>query len=233
MKRFFATLHNDIRLQWRSGFYVATAFVTLFWAAILSQLRSFDFTPLLPSMLIGNLAVSTFYFVAAIVLLEKDEGSLIALRVTPLPLGEYLLSKVISLSIPALVETLALALLIAGWQINWLLLIVCTLLASAIYVLIGFAVVQRYRGINEFLLPSGMLVGLLWLPLMARMAGVMLPWYTPHPMNPAFWLATAVVVPQPWLNELWAALIGILAVAGCVLWARQSYAQAGLQQGES
>ncbi|MFN8442180.1 MAG: hypothetical protein U0175_15470 [Caldilineaceae bacterium] len=232
MKRFWVTFQNDLRVQWRSGFYAATLFVTLFWVAILSQLQAFDFTSLLPSMLIGNLAVSTFYFVAALVLLEKDEGSLTALRVTPLRLKEYLLSKVLSLTIPALLETLVLTALIAGWQVNWLLLIGCILLTSTIYVLVGFAVVQRYRGINEFLLPSGLLVGLLWLPLMVRGAGILLPWYTPHPLNPAFWLVNAALVPQPWITTLLAIGVGLLALVICAAWAQRSYSQAGMQGGE-
>lgn len=223
MTRLFATLQNDIRVQWRSGFYAATAFVTIFWAAILSQLRSFDFTPLLPSLLIGNLAVSTFYFAAALVLLEKDEGSQTALRVTPLRLDEYLVSKIVSLTIPALIETVAIALLIAGWQMQWLLLILCTLLASAVYILVGIASAQRYRGINEFLLPSGMLIALLWLPLMLRMVGIVLPWYVPHPLNPAFWLANATIDPQPLHTEIFALLLGIVAWILCAAWANRSY----------
>ena len=39
MKRLLATLRTDVRLQFRNGFYYATAFVVALWVLLFSQLH--------------------------------------------------------------------------------------------------------------------------------------------------------------------------------------------------
>ncbi|MBR9990063.1 MAG: ABC transporter permease, partial [Gemmatimonadetes bacterium] len=76
MRRLRATLLCDVRLQLRNGFYYATAFMLLVWALILAWLPAADLRWILPPLVLGNLVINTFYFLAALVLLEHDEGSL-------------------------------------------------------------------------------------------------------------------------------------------------------------
>jgi fluoroquinolone transport system permease protein len=170
MSRLRATLLADATLQLRNGFYAATAFVGAVWAAILLQAPPFDWRWLLPPLAVGNLLLSTFYFMGALVLLEKDEGTLTALVVTPLRIGEYLLSKVATLTALALAETLLIVALATGGRFDLPPLLLGTALAAALYCLAGFVAVARYDSINTFLLPSGAYVALLWLPLPAYMA---------------------------------------------------------------
>jgi fluoroquinolone transport system permease protein len=165
MSRLLATVRCDLRLQIRNGFYAATLFITVFWAAILLRAGALDLRWLLPPMLIG-----TFFFIGALVLLEKGEGTLTAQVVTPLRVGEYLSAKLITLSGLALAETLILVPVIAGWRFDALLLIAGVVLAAALYCLFGFIAAARHTAINEYLLPSGVYVAGLWLPLLAYMA---------------------------------------------------------------
>jgi fluoroquinolone transport system permease protein len=119
-----------------------------------------------PPVLLENLVINAFYFMAGMVLLEKGEGTLEAQVVTPLRPGEYLLSKVISLGLLSLLESLLIVVVVSGFDFNWPLLILGILLLIAMYGLYGFYVVARYDSISEFILPSTMWVIWFSLPLL-------------------------------------------------------------------
>jgi fluoroquinolone transport system permease protein len=217
MSRLFATVRCDLRLQIRNGFYAATLFISAFWAAILLQAGALDLRWLLPPMVIGNLLIGTFFFIGALVLLEKGEGTLTAQVVTPLRVGEYLSAKLITLSGLALAETLILVPVIAGWRFDALLLVAGVLLAAALYCLFGFVAVARYTAINEYLLPSGVYITGLWLPLLAYMAQWR-PWLLYlHPFSaPLALVEAAFGAAAPWqivyglaYSALWIALLSI------------------------
>jgi fluoroquinolone transport system permease protein len=199
MYRLATTIYCDMTLQFRNGFYAATAFVTILWALILMQIGTFDLRWLLPPLVVGNLMVGTFAFIGGLVLLERDEGSLTAQAVTPLRIGEYLTSKLVTLTLLAVLETLAIVFLIVGWHFNAFLLVAGTILAAAIYGLAGFIAVARYDSINEYLLPSGMYIALLWLPLVAYL-GQWRPWILYlHPLAaPLLLVEAAFVAIPPW-----------------------------------
>jgi fluoroquinolone transport system permease protein len=198
MNRLLSTIRCDITLQLRNGFYAATIFVTLLWALILFQIGTLDLRWLLPPLVVGNLMVGTFSFIGGLVLLERGEGSLTAQVVTPLRISEYLTSKVVTLALLAVVETLVIVLLMAGWRFNALLLIVGAALAAAIYCLAGFIAVARYDSINEYLLPSGMYVAALWIPLIAYI-GQSRPWILYlHPLFAPLLLVEASFVTLTW-----------------------------------
>ena len=169
MKRLLATLRTDVRLQFRNGFYHATAFVVALWALLFSQLRvgpgGLDLGWLLPVFVLDTMVINSFFFIGGLVLLEKDEGTLQAQVVTPLRAWEYLASKVITLTALALAQYLFIAVLFYGVGFGVLLLVAGVALASTIYVLVGFVSVVRYSSINEYLLPSALYVGVLLLPL--------------------------------------------------------------------
>jgi len=88
MNRLVATMSCDVRLQVRNGFYWAVAFLLAILVVLITQLPSFDWGPVLPPLVLGNLVTATFFFVAALVLLEKGEGTLEAQIVTPLRVGD-------------------------------------------------------------------------------------------------------------------------------------------------
>jgi fluoroquinolone transport system permease protein len=217
MSRLFATVRCDLRLQIRNGFYAATLFITAFWAVLLLQAGALDLRWLLPPMVIGNLLIGTFFFIGALVLLEKGEGTLAAQVVTPLRVGEYLSAKLITLSSLALIETMILVPVIAGWRFDALLLVVGVSLAAVLYSLFGFIAVARYTAINEYLLPSGVYIAELWIPLLAYMAQWR-PWLLYlHPFSAPLTLVEAAISPTtPWqimyglaYSALWITLLSI------------------------
>lgn len=154
MNRLLSTARWDASLQYRNGFYFVSAFVAAFFIILLRQFPSVDWSYWWPAIITGNLAINAFYFMAAIVLLEKGEGTLEAQVITPLRPWEILTSKVLTLGLLSLFETLLIIVLVQGVTFNWFLLVTGIAFYVAMLSLYGFFVVARYDSISEFLLPS-------------------------------------------------------------------------------
>ncbi len=166
MKRLMATIQCDIRLQVRNGFYYAVAFLLTAWAILIGRLPEVDWGWLLPALVLGNLSMTTFYFMGGLVLLEKEEGTLETQIVTPLTTREYLASKVITLTALSLVENLVIVGLAYGLGFGWLAMGMGIALAATIYSLVGFVAVARYDSINEYLFPSMLYIVAFSLPFL-------------------------------------------------------------------
>jgi fluoroquinolone transport system permease protein len=210
-----ATLRTDVRLQWRNGFYYAVAFLLSGWIALVSQLPRLDWAAWLPALVLGNLSLGTFMFNAGLVLLEKGEGTLEALTVTPLSPRAYLASKVASLAGLAVVEHVVLVAVVVGADFRLLPLLLGVVSGTAVYCLTGFVAVARYDSIDTFLLPSSLWTAALSLPIL-DFAGL---WTTPlmalHPLQPTLVLLRGSfepLSPQEWAYSLAGATAWIAAL---------------------
>ena len=121
---------------------------------LLKQIGEFDYAVWWPVIILENLVINTFYFMAGLVLLEKGEGTMEAQVVTPLRPWEFMAAKVLSLGLLSLLESLLVVVVVSGVGFNWILLVLGILMLVGIYALYGFFVVSRYDSIGEFILPS-------------------------------------------------------------------------------
>jgi len=183
MSRFLSTLALDARIQFRNGFYAASAFVAVCSIALLSQLSEESATALLPPLLLEAVLTNTFYFVAGLLLLERTEGTLVVQRATPLRDHEYLASKVITLAGLSLVECLSISAFVTGIGPHLFTQALAIMVASALLGLTGIVVVVRYESINQFLLPSVLYTTLLSLPILGYFGAGESVWYLPHPLQ--------------------------------------------------
>lgn len=156
MTRLLSIARWDVSLQFRNGFYYVSAFTAVVMIVLLKQFDGVDFSYWWPAIITGNLTVNSFYFMAGLVLLEKGEGTLEAQIVTPLRPWEILGSKVITLGLLSLFETLVMIVILQGVNFNWFLLVTGVVLYIAMLSLYGFIIVARYDSISEFLMPSAM-----------------------------------------------------------------------------
>jgi len=220
MSRLLSTMRLDARLQVRNGLYHAAGFVALAFVVLLRQFPQLDPSRLWPAIILENLVINSYYFVAGLVLLEKGEGTLEAQVVTPLRKEEYLLSKVATLTALALLETLLLVVLVQGPRFNWAALIGGIVLMVAIYTLYGFVIVSRYDSLNEFLLPSALWTLGFSLPLL-HYFGLSQSWlFYLHPLQAPLVLLRAAFEPiAPW-QILYGLLYGALWI-GVVFWLGQ------------
>lgn len=84
---------------------------------------------LLSALFLTVVCVMAAAYVATLIVYERDQHTLDAMFVSPLRITEYLNSKIVSLTIPVLVEATTLVLVSLGTlEMNWLLLFVGTAL---------------------------------------------------------------------------------------------------------
>ena len=181
----------------------------------------------MPAMVIGNLLIGTFFFLGGLVLLEHDERTPMALRVTPLRFAEYLASKIITLALPAMIETLVIVGLAMNWRFDPWPLVGAISLAITIYCLIGFIAVAHAPSLNAYIIPAGGYSALLWIPLMAQLAGWN-PWFVLlNPLGGPLTLAAAAFEPATVWQKSLAAGFSILWVLLLAAWARKGAGLAG------
>jgi fluoroquinolone transport system permease protein len=186
MSRYASILKWEVIRQYKNGIYFVSLFVLILWITLFSQIKTVPLSSIVPMLILGNLSLTTFYFLAGILLFEKGEGSLEAQVTTPMRSWEYLSTKVFTLSILATLENFIITIALVGWHFNYLPVLLGTFIASCIFCLCGFLSVVRYDSINEFLIPSMLYILLISLPILSGiwMQDAML--WGIHPMYGAF-----------------------------------------------
>jgi len=217
MTGFVTALRWDVVVQARNGFYWATAFLVLAVGGLLRALPEAaraDQAAWVPALQAGNLPITTFFFVAGLILLERDEGTLAALAVTPLSAAAYLASRTVTLTALATLETVAIIWIAFGMRGSWLLLLAGTVALGAMYTGFGAALTTRYGSVNKLLLPAAVIVAALLLPLLPHFGLAPRAPFFLHPIEPPLTLLRAAYLPAG-IGELAYGLCG--SVAWCAV----------------
>jgi fluoroquinolone transport system permease protein len=187
-------LRWDVVVQARNGFYWASAFLVIIISVLLlyvPERARADAGVWVPALLAVNLQITTFFFVAGLMLLERDEGTLHALAVSPLSPSGYLAMRTFSLTGLAAAETIAIVWIGFGTSGSWPLVLGGTAALGVIYTGFGAAVATRYDSVNALLLPASAFVALLLLPLLPHFGlAPRLPFFV-HPLEPPMTLIRA------------------------------------------
>jgi fluoroquinolone transport system permease protein len=150
MTRWLAAVRFDVLLQARHGFYAATAAIVVLLGALLLSIPAAARTRSdlwVPFLIVVNLPITTFFFVCGLILLERDEGTLLALGVSPVTAGQYLAMRMTTLVALALVETLVIVSF--GFSIETpALLIPGAVLLGVMLTGFGAGVSSRYTTVN-------------------------------------------------------------------------------------
>ncbi len=225
MTRLVAEMVLDVRLQVRNRLYaIGIAMAVLLGLAGRYAFPAEALPAALPAFFLLFLGGSTYMFVAAMIMLERGDRTLEAVRITPLRLDEYLTSKVVTLTTFALLES-AIIVVIAYGPIDFDLptLLVGTALLGAINTLLGVAQAAKHETVTDFLFPGAVIVSLvLTLPLFHYLGMWTNPvWYL-IPSRAPLALIAAAFGPIPrweWIYGL--AYSGVWLVIGGALARRQ------------
>lgn len=157
MSRLLALARHDARLQYRYGIYFAYAFVVAFYVFVLTSAA-----PYLPSWAVGVIIYSDpagvgFFFLGALMMLEKAERVRTALATAPISAAEYFAAKVMTLSSMALIACGILLVVVHGAP-NPALLLAGAALTSVAFIGIGVPVALRFRTVNGYLVGAGALL---------------------------------------------------------------------------
>lgn len=162
MKRLTSTMKTDFSVQLRNKLYYIGVGTSILFGIILSQLAHLvELARGVPVVVLLISGGGGLLYVAGLIIMEKDEGTLSAIIVSPLRVHEYLLSKVVTLTFLAIVESIVLigvALLIMSRSVPVAAFNVPMLLAGVaatgiIYTLLGIIISVRYDSITDMIVP--------------------------------------------------------------------------------
>ncbi|MHC1780664.1 MAG: hypothetical protein AB9922_10560 [Bacteroidales bacterium] len=162
--RLLNAIKSDIRFQIKQGFYLIYLIITVMYLVVLSLVPENVLNVALPLVVFSDPSVLGLFFIGGIIMLEKGQGIIQVLVVSPLKTSEYIISKVVSLS---LISTLSGVLLtIFGTKIypDWILLIVSIFLTSSIFTLCGIMINAGCNNVNQYIIKTIPYMLLLVLP---------------------------------------------------------------------
>jgi fluoroquinolone transport system permease protein len=151
--RSLTLIRQDVRLQFRYGIYAAYAVVVALYVTMLLLAG-----PLLPAwvpalIIFTDPAALGFFFLGALLMLEKSEGVRAALAASPVTAADYLTGKMVTLVGMSLVSCVILLPFIHSVP-NPILLLLTVALTAIQYVGIGVPIALRFRTVNEYLVGS-------------------------------------------------------------------------------
>ena len=152
--RILHALRSDMRFQFKQGFYFVYVAIVIMYLIILHYLPTNITGIALPLVVFSDPSVLGMFFIGGIIMLEKGQGLLQVFTVTPLRTTEYLISKVLSLSIVSVMATVALTVFSLYSQVNWVLVILATVLTSGIFTLCGVLITAGCWNVNQYLLKT-------------------------------------------------------------------------------
>ncbi len=149
MKRVKNAIMADIRFQFRQGFYYVYIIIVILYIGILSQLSGKILSYAVPVVIFTDPSVLGFFFIGALIILEKQQGVVDYLVITPLKHTEYIYSKVLSLTVLASVASMTIA-ISSGVEFNVLILLIGVILSSLFFSLVGIIAVAGCRTVNQY-----------------------------------------------------------------------------------
>jgi fluoroquinolone transport system permease protein len=155
----------DIKFQFRHGFYYAYLFVSAVYILLLRFIPGGYRTYAATIMVFSDPGVMGFFFVGGILLLERGQGILDPLFVTPLQPRAFILSKCLSLAVLAVSTSLVILLATFGFSFRALPLVVGVVLSSFIATLAGLGLAARASTLNGYLVASPLFLLPFSLPL--------------------------------------------------------------------
>ena len=171
----------DMRFQAKYGFYFLYAVLTILYVILLFAFPEAWSEKAAALLIFSDPAAMGLFFMGAIVLLEKSQHMPCAFAVSPVCATEYVLAKVVSLSIISLVVAAVLAL--SARMDNLPFVFLGTVLSSIIFTLLGIMVATRITSLNQFILWTVPIEIIGFVPAILHLFGVTPSWLVYYPVN--------------------------------------------------
>jgi fluoroquinolone transport system permease protein len=232
MSRFLSAMKLDVTVQVRTQLYTIGIVAGLIVVVAVSQLAGPEqLAAIIPTLMLLVVGGSTLLYVAALILFEKDEGTLNAIIVSPLRTSEYLWSKIITLTALATLESL---IMIGGAMLlmrvstgltlpNIPLLLTGIVAIGIIYTLIGIVLIVRFDKITDFLIPMSGVAVVLQLPFLYFLGWVKHPLFLLIPTSAPTLLMQGAYVPLTAWEWLYALGYTAALMVGLSIWARRAF----------
>ncbi|WP_304943024.1 fluoroquinolone export ABC transporter permease subunit [Vallitalea guaymasensis] len=163
--RITGALKTDFKFQMKQGFYIIYFFLTIIYMVILSMIPKEFKNIILPIIVFSDPSVVGFFFIGGIIMLEKLQGIINYIVVTPLSIKEYILSKVFTLSLLAVIAGEAITFVsINSGSVNNIILAIGIFISSVFFILIGIIVVVGCKTLNQYMVKMVPFLMLLIIP---------------------------------------------------------------------
>lgn len=162
--RLWKAIKADMLFQLKQGFYLVYVFIAFMYLVLLSFLPEKIFLIATPLVVFSDPSILGLFFIGGIILLEKGQGVLTVLVVSPLRTAEYILAKVISLGLISVFAAVAITFFSGYQQVNWFVLVTSVLLTSAVFTFTGIMINAGCNTVNQYLLKTIPWMLLLTLP---------------------------------------------------------------------
>ncbi|MFP4115169.1 MAG: hypothetical protein ACOC0E_13035 [Spirochaetota bacterium] len=229
--RFVSALACNVRLQLRHGFYLAYFVVAAAYIVVLRLAAHAARDTLLVLFVFSDPAILGLYFVGGLVLLARQEGSLRAMMVSPLRLGEYHAAIAGSLALLSLAAAGAITLGgVAGSSlgaVSWGWAALGVLLTALFTTFIGLGLVGRTASVVEFAFLVTPVALVFALPLLDYFRIVRSAWFYLVPTHASLTLIGSLAPasrPHPRQAAISLAALVLWNVAA-FLWSRKEFAR--------
>ena len=171
----------DIRFQAKYGFYFLYAVLTVIYTiALFAVPRSWKENTA-AILIFSDPASMGLFFMGAIVLLEKSQNTPCAFAVSPVRPMEYIIAKVSSLSVISLVVAAILA-LVSNVN-NLYIVLLGTVISSAIFTLLGIIIATKIISLNQFILWTIPIEMVCFVPAILHLFKITPAWLRYYPIN--------------------------------------------------
>lgn len=150
--RILKAIRNDMRFQLKYGFYLLYLIISLVYIGIILALPPTVRGIASAVVVFSDPAALGMFFMGGIVLFEKSERVLNSLFISPLKIDEYILAKVVSLSLISTVVGTVIVLLTTPSKINFLPFHLGLFLGSILFSLVGLIVATKINSLNQFII---------------------------------------------------------------------------------
>lgn len=228
MTRLLSSIRLDSQLQVKNQLYnITIAVAVLFGLGSTYFFTQEQLGIAIPSLFLLASAGTGYLFIGALILFEKQEGTLEGLIITPLRPREYLNAKIITMTALALVEAIFLIvtayIIWYGVDFNIGLYFLGCALTQMMFTIFGIIVVVRYDKINDFLMPSAAIAIVAQLPVLAPLVGWEPFWFYLIPTYPPFLLIWGAFQPQPVAQLAFGVIGGLMWIGLFYLWAERAF----------
>lgn len=171
----------DMRFQAKYGFHFLYAILTVIYAIALLAVPDSWQEKTAAILIFSDPASMGLFFMGAIVLLEKNQHTPCAFAVSPVHTIEYIVAKIGSLSAISLVVATILA-LVANVS-NLHIVVLGTVISSAIFTLLGIIIATKISSLNQFILWTIPIEVVCFVPAILHLFRITPTWLQYYPIN--------------------------------------------------
>ncbi len=163
--RMVAQIRTDISFQYKHGFYLAYVIVSVLYITFLAFIPSSWKETAAVLLIFSDCSFLGSFFVGGIILLEKDQGMIQQLLISPLRISEYILGKALSLSCLATVASTFILFASFGRSLHYTPILVAVFGCSLFATFLGMIIAIKVKSVNQYLLVTPLFVPIFFLPL--------------------------------------------------------------------